>query len=148
MYLRNLDGKSVVQLGPGSAQALSPDGKWVLAVTGKSPSQLSLVPVGAGETKVLKNSSFNHTAAAWFPDGKRILVEGNEPGKPLQLYVQNIDGGPPTALTPPGTSFLGHLIGEHVVSPDGKSVIAFAPDWTVAIYDVETGSSHPAKAFG
>jgi eukaryotic-like serine/threonine-protein kinase len=147
MYLRSLDGQSVVQLGPGSAQALSPDGKWVLAVTGKSPGQLSLVPVGAGENKVLTNDSLNHTAAAWFPDGKRILFEGNEPGKPLRLYIQGIDGGPLTALTPPGTSFQGHLIGEHVVSPDGKSVIAFAPDWSVAIYDVESGSSHPAKGF-
>jgi Tol biopolymer transport system component len=148
MYLRSLDGQSVVQLGPGSAQALSPDGKWVLAVTGKSPGQLSLVPVGAGENRVVTNDSLNHTAAAWFPDGKRILFEGHEPGQPLRLYVQRIDGGPPTALTPPGTSFVAHLFGEHVVSPDGKSVIAFAPDWSVAIYDVESGSSHPAKGFG
>jgi eukaryotic-like serine/threonine-protein kinase len=148
MYLRSADGQSPVRLGPGSAQALSPDGKWVLAVTGKSPSQLTLVPVGAGENRVLTNDSLNHTAAAWFPDSKRVLFEGNESGKPLRLYVQGIDGGPVTALTPPGSSFLGHLIGQHVVSPDGKSVIAFAPDWSVAIYDVESGSSHPPKGWG
>jgi dipeptidyl aminopeptidase/acylaminoacyl peptidase len=148
MYLRSLDAQSVVRLGPGSAQALSPDGQWVLAVSGKIPAQLSLVPVGAGENKVLTNDSLNHTAAAWFPDGKRILFEGNEPGKPLRLYVQGVEGGPPTALTPTGTSFLRHLVGEHVISPDGKSLIAFAPDRSVTIYDVESGSSHAAKGFG
>ena len=84
---------------------------------------------------------------AWFPNGKRILFEGNEPSRPLRLYVQRIDGGPPTPLTPEGTSFLGHF-GQHPISPDGKSIIAYSQDGSVAIYNVEDGSSHPFQGLG
>jgi Tol biopolymer transport system component len=103
MYLRNLDGSPAVRLGLGSAQAFSPDGKWIVACNNKLPGQLFLVPVGAGETRVLTNDSVNHTAAAWFPDGKRILFEGNEPARPLRLYIQSIDGERPVSLTAEGT---------------------------------------------
>ncbi len=147
MYVRRLDGSPAIRVGTGSAQALSPDGKWILACTTKSPRQLFLVPVGAGETRALTNDSLNHTAAAWFPDGKRILFEGNEPGRPLRLYVQKTDGGPPVALTPEGTSFLVHLGGRYMISPDGRSIIAYAPDGSPAIYDLGGGSPRSPKGF-
>jgi Tol biopolymer transport system component len=148
MYLRRLDGSPAIRLGTGSAQGLSPDGKWVLACTTKSPRQLFLVPVGAGQTKSLTNDSLNHTAAAWFPDGKRILFEGNEPGRPLRLYVQKIDGGSPISLTPEGTSFVGHQQGQHMISSDGNSIFAHAPDGSPAIYKLDGSSPQIPKNFG
>jgi serine/threonine protein kinase/WD40 repeat protein len=148
MYLRRLDGSPAVRLGTGSAQALSPDGKWVLACTTKTPRQLFLVPVGAGETRTLTNDSLNHTAAAWFPDGKRILFEGNEPGRPLRLYIQKIDGGPPIALTREGTSFVGHQEGQHMISSDGNSIFARGLDGSAVIYELEDQSSRPPKGLG
>jgi serine/threonine protein kinase/dipeptidyl aminopeptidase/acylaminoacyl peptidase len=148
MYLRRLDGSPAIRVGTGSAQALSPDGKWILACTTKFPRQLFLVPVGTGETKTLTNDSLNHTAASWFPDGKRILFEGNEPGRPLRLYVQRIDAGPPVSLTPEGTSFVGHQQGQHMISADGNSVFANWRDGSPVIYELEGGSSHPPNGFG
>jgi len=148
MYLRRLDGSAPIRLGTGSAQALSPDGKWILACSAKTPRQLFLVPVGAGENRALTNDSLNHTAAAWFPDGKRILFEGNEPGHPLRLYVLRLDGGSSIPLTPEGTSFLGHQMGQHMISSDGNALFAYAPDGSAVIYDLETGLRHPPKGFG
>ena len=148
MYLKRLDGSPAVRLGTGSAQALSPDGKWVLAGAAKDPKQLFLVPVGAGDKRALTNDSLNHTAAAWFPDGKRVLFEGNEPGHSLRLFVQRTGGAGPIPLTPEGTSFLGHQSGQHMISSDGKSILAYAPDGSATIYDAEGGSPHSPKGFG
>jgi eukaryotic-like serine/threonine-protein kinase len=147
MYLRGLDGSPAVQLGPGSAQAFSPDGKWILALTPKTPHQLLLVPVGAGEQRVLTNDSINHAAAAWFPDGKRIAFEGNEPGRPLRVYVQRLDASPPTPLTPEGTSFLGITMGQRMISSDGESIFAEALDGSPAIYNIASASARQAKGF-
>ncbi len=55
----------------------------------------------------------------WFPDGERILFEGNEPNRPARTFVQDIKGGKPVALTPEGT------IASHV-SPDQKYVTVVA----------------------
>jgi dipeptidyl aminopeptidase/acylaminoacyl peptidase len=104
--------------------------------------------VGAGETRTLTNDSLNHTAAAWFPDGKRILFEGNEPGRPLRLYVQKIDGGTPISRTPEGTSFVGHQQGQHMISSDGNSILARGPDGSPAIYELDGGSPHIPQGFG
>jgi serine/threonine protein kinase len=145
MYLRTLDGSPAVRLGFGSAQALSPDGKWVLACTGKNPRQLFLVPVGAGEKRVLTNDSMHHTAAAWFPDGKRILFEGSEPGRPLRLYAQKVDGGPPIPLTPEGTSFVGHVCCPHMISPDGMAIFANGPDGLPIVYNLDGTTSRVLK---
>ena len=36
--------------------------------------------------------------AFWFPDGKSLLVVGNEAGKPTRAYRQDIPGGEPTPM--------------------------------------------------
>ena len=40
VYIRKTDGSPAVLLGEGGAVALSPDGKWAIAQTQESPSQL------------------------------------------------------------------------------------------------------------
>src|SRR5207244_2675533 len=90
VYLRKTDGSPAVLLGEGGAVALSPDGKWAIAQPLGSPTQLKLLPTGAGEAKELTHDNVNHTWARWFPDQKRILFTGNEPGKGLRLYVYDL----------------------------------------------------------
>jgi Tol biopolymer transport system component len=51
----------------------------------------------------------------WFPDGQRLLIVGNEPGKPSRTFVQDTNGGKPTPITPEG-------IRATRVSPDQKTV--------------------------
>jgi Tol biopolymer transport system component/predicted Ser/Thr protein kinase len=123
LYIRNTDGSPAVRLGEGAANALSPDQKWVIAQSPGSPEQLRLLPTGAGETQVLTNDSINHQWARWFPDGKRFVFSGNEPDKGVRLYVQEISGGKPHAISPEGVDAVSFAI-----SPDGQSVVGTGPD--------------------
>ena len=93
VYVRKTDGSPAVLLGEGGAVSLSPDGKSVVAQTQATPSQLRLLTTGAGEGKALTSDSINHAWAHWFPDGKRILFTGNEPGKGVRLYVLDVASG-------------------------------------------------------
>jgi eukaryotic-like serine/threonine-protein kinase len=120
VYMRNLDGSPAVRLGDGDGLAFSPDGKWVVSGDPhKLPEQLVLLPTGAGEPRQLTHDSLNHRGAGWFPDGKRILFEGNEAGHSPRLYVQDLAGGDPHAITPEG--FATTI---HAVSPDGNQIFA------------------------
>ncbi|HYM08419.1 MAG TPA: protein kinase, partial [Terriglobales bacterium] len=102
VYIRSTDGSPAIRLGEGVADALSPDQKWVIVQSPGSPEQLRLLPTGAGETQPLTNDSINHQWARWFPDGKRFVFSGNEPGKGVRLYTQDLSGGTPKPISPEG----------------------------------------------
>ncbi len=123
VYIRNTDGTPAIRLGEGGATALSPDQKWAIVQTPSSPEQLRLLPTGAGETQALTNDSINHQWARWFPDGKRFVFSGNESGKGVRLYVQDISGGKPKAISPEGVDAQS-----FAVSPDGQLVVGLGPD--------------------
>ena len=115
--LRGTDGSAVVRLGEGTAQDLSPDGKWALAVVPSSPHQLVLYPTGAGEKRRLESGGLvSYDTAQFFPDGRRLLVCGAETGRAVRCYIQDIAGGKPRPLTPDGMS-------QGFVSPDGASIL-------------------------
>lgn len=143
IYLRKLDGSPAIRLGSGAAQGFSPDGNWIMACTDTQPKQLFLLPVGVGKEKTLTNDSLNHLAAAWFPDGKSIIFEGNEPGHPLRLFIQKIDASPPVPLTPEGASLWGNVMSQKMLSPDGQSIFAQAPDGSTVIYRLDGSSRRP-----
>jgi serine/threonine protein kinase/dipeptidyl aminopeptidase/acylaminoacyl peptidase len=134
VYVRRTDGAPAVLLGEGGAVALSPDGKSVIASTQDSPSQLKLLTTGAGEAKDLTKGSINHSWAHWFPDGKRILVSGNEPGKGVKLYVSDLASGKSLAITPEGVNGTA-----FVISPDSQSVAGIGPDQKGYLYPVAGG---------
>ncbi len=136
VYIRKTDGSPAVLLGEGGAVALSPDGKSVVAQTQDTPSQLKLLTTGAGEGTVLTKDSVNHSWARWFPDGKRLLFSGNEPGKGVRLYVFDIASGksqPITAEGVNGTAF--------VISPDSQMAAGIGPDQKGYLYP--TGGGEP-----
>ena len=138
VYIRKTDGSPAVLLGEGGAVSLSPDGKWVVAQTQNSPSQLRLLTTGAGEPKDLTHDNINHSWAHWFPDGKRILFSGNEPGKGVKLYVLDVASGksdPITAEGVNGTAF--------VISPDSQWVAGIGPDEKGYLYPVSGGDPRP-----
>jgi Tol biopolymer transport system component len=51
--------------------------------------------------------------AEWLPDGRRILFTGNENKRPLRTFLQDVQGGKPTPVTPEG-------VAAGAVSPDQK----------------------------
>ena len=142
-YLRRLDGSPPMHLGPGTARLLSPDGRWFLS---RNADSLALLPTGAGNPRPLQTHLLDTTGAcSWFPDGRRILLSGREPGSRAdakRLYVQDVAGGRPRAVTPPGVGFLGTIFAVRPLSPDGRQVAALTPDGKLWIYSLEGGKPH------
>jgi len=134
--LRKTDGSPVVRLGDGFAVDLSPDGQWALAVVYSSPGQALLYPTGPGESRRLERGDLDqYRGGAFFRDGKRILLEGSEPGHAVRCYVQDLAGGAPVAVTPEGTS-------RCAISPDDGRVLAASPEgWR--LYPLTGGEAVP-----
>ncbi|MGO9126307.1 MAG: protein kinase domain-containing protein [Terriglobales bacterium] len=142
VYVRKTDGSPAVLLGEGGAVGLSPDGKWALAAMPGSPSQLKLLPTGAGQPKDLTNDSINHNWAHWFPDGKHILSSGTEPGKGTRLYVYDLTSGKSTAVSPEGVNAT-----DFAISPDSREVAAIGPDQKGYLYPLGGGEAHAIPGF-
>jgi hypothetical protein len=132
---RKLDGSLPVRLGDGSAGGLSPDGKWAISVSTGDPERLTLLPIGAGESRPVDISGLEHIhngGARFLEDGKRLIVNGKEQGHSNRCYLVDSAGGKPKAITPEGI-----LCGPS--SPDSQFVIGLQSDSAVAIYPVEGG---------
>jgi WD40 repeat protein len=71
----------------------------------------------------------------FFPDGRRILVKGAEPGHGSRLYVLDIESGKTRPITPEGIPVYAGI----ALSPDGKLVVSPAADGRNHLYDVEGG---------
>ena len=138
IYLRGTDGSPAVRLGNGNPQRLSPDGKWVLAITHTIPEQLILLPTKAGEPRTITSDAIDHFTAAWTPDGKQVVFYGAEEGKGPRLYVQDVENGKPRAISPEGAvaSFI-------LVTPDGKLAVGTGPDGTRWFYPMGEGEPRP-----
>ena len=139
--LRPTDGSAPVILGQGSAQSLSPDGKWALSIMPPPNDQIVLLPTGAGSQKTLDRGSiehYAHTGAKWFPDASQIVFIGYEAGHGPRCYVQSVEGGKPRAFTPDG-------IMRCSVSPRG-SILAVTEDSRALLYKSQS-SAQPDKEF-
>ena len=134
--LRKTDGGPVVRLGEGQAYGLSPDGKWALAVI-DTPPQLVIHPTGPGETRRLPRGDLEtYQSAGWFPDGKSVLVCGNETGKASRCYVQDVSGGLPRPVTPEATTNCS-------VSPNGLQILYLKPGGTWFVQGAGGGTAKP-----
>jgi len=137
-YVRGTNGAPAVRLGNGLTPSISRDGKWVLALV-PAPSgkrNLTELPTGAGESRVIPTGDVQVQGAYFFADQKRILEIGNAAGANGQrLWIQNANGGTPKAISPEGVD--SRLQG--CISPDEKSVVAVDPQGLIAIYPVESG---------
>jgi eukaryotic-like serine/threonine-protein kinase len=137
-YVQKTDGSPAVWLGEGDGQALSPDGRFALAVlTHAKPQQLLMVPVGAGESRTLDPGAVvEYKRAVWDGSGRRIVFAGVDKQESLRVYVQDVAGGPPRAVTPDGV-YLGRI--GRPVSRDGERVVAVGPDDVPTLYPLAGG---------
>ena len=125
-------------LGDGSAGGLSPDGKWAISILVGSPGRVTLYPIGAGQPHTISITGLEriHNGSSHFlADGKRITINGNEPGHAVRCYFVDLDTGKLTPVTPEG-------ITGGLVSPDGQSIIANNGP-TAAVYPVAGGPPRP-----
>jgi eukaryotic-like serine/threonine-protein kinase len=137
VVLRRTDGSQTIRLGEGSAQRLSPDGKWAAAIIA-APSRVVLYPTGAGSPVPLNPGPIERvTSAAWFPKGQELLVCGSEPAKAPRCYRQNI-AGPPAPVTPEGTV--------ASLAPDGHTMLLTRHDGSFQRADLAGGEPRPVTA--
>jgi len=143
VYQRPIDGSPAVRLGEGAGMAISPDGKWVL--TGRvrtSPTTLVLLPTGAGQPRSFPKDSIERDIdfGAFLPDGKAIVYNANEPGKPVRAFIQDLEGGAARPVSPEGV----HAI---LISPDGKLLLTRAEGHGFSLAPIGGGPSTPARGF-
>jgi serine/threonine protein kinase len=147
IYLRGLDGRPAVRLGEGIPTGLSPDARHVLTIVPGVPTQLSLIPTGPGETRALPGGRLvQHTWAVFAPDGRHVVVSGNEAGKGSRLYLLDLEGGEPRPITDEGVRLAPYVA--RAVSPDGRHVAAVGPDLRPALYPLAGGAPRPIPGLG
>ena len=138
-YLRRTDGAPPVWLGNGTALDVSPDGKFVVCLSGL-PSELRLVPAGAGEPRTLRRGMIDprgYSQALFLPDGKRLVGVGSA-GRWTRLFVQALPDGEPRFFAPVG------VISATTTSPDGRFVAAHTVGADrFALYPVDDSEPHP-----
>jgi eukaryotic-like serine/threonine-protein kinase len=96
---RRLSSGPAIPIGEGREAALSPDGKWVLALSGD---RLVLWPTGPGAMIPLSKGNVAQVGGGAWLDDKRIVFTGDIETEQSRVYLQEIPGGTPTAITPTG----------------------------------------------
>ena len=136
IYMRGTDGSPAVRLGDGQSLALTPDGKWVLARSRAAGAlDLVLLPIGAGEPRTLPRPGLDPTAGIFFPDGRRLLLSGHEPGRASRLYLVELPDGKPKPISSEGVSVLRW----RGLAPDGRTVVARGADGGLGLYPIDGG---------
>jgi eukaryotic-like serine/threonine-protein kinase len=141
VYVRSTDGAPAVPIGNGYGATLSPDKNWALAVSLKH--ELWLLPIGPGEPRRISPPGFYCSLSGFFPDGKRIVYIAQKDGAPYRSWVQDLNGGSPQPITPPG-------VAGFQVSPDGKWLLAGTPGSSSVTGDfvVPTSGGPPVHVVG
>jgi eukaryotic-like serine/threonine-protein kinase len=142
VYLRPRDGSPPVRLGEGDGFGLSPDGRWVLALTPTLPRRMLLHPTGTGSTRELPSQDgLVLDNPRWLPDG-RIVMFAAAAGRGLRRgYVLDPRGGPPRAFTDEGVEAVRYWT--IPASPDGTRVVARDAQGRVGAYRIDGGPPEP-----
>jgi eukaryotic-like serine/threonine-protein kinase len=142
IYLRTAGSPAPVRIGGGLGDAISPDGKFVLAHNG---AKLAVVPTGSGEARDLKLEGAFDAGAVWLPDSRRVIVAGALPQKGYQLFVVDTLDETVKPISPE------HIWGEayrpFAVSPDGRYAAGMTAQQTIALYSID-GSAPPGNVNG
>jgi Tol biopolymer transport system component len=139
IYLRTMDGAPAVRLGEGKGLGLSADARWLLSRPPAPPETYVLLPTGPGQPRPLAHHGITEVESAQFlPDGQHIVFLGHAGKGSLRVYVQDVVGGEPRAVSPEGIR-----PAYMVVSPDGRFVATQGPDSKTTIYPFEGGPPRP-----
>ncbi|HEX4440595.1 MAG TPA: protein kinase [Thermoanaerobaculia bacterium] len=138
-YVRRTDGSAAVLLGQAKGLDLSPDKRWALT-TNTAADELTLIPTAAGSPKKIAKANLTYQLGEFFPDGKTILLWGNEPGRASRLYVQGVDEARPRPITREGFGL--SAVGGRAISPDGRAIGVRGIDGRVYIIPTD-GSTEP-----
>ncbi len=140
LFLRKTDGSAAVRLADGYGIALSPDQKWVLALTPTDPVRYWVIPTGAGEAAELKPTGLENVQPQGFTaDSRHIVLAGNEPGRPVREFTFDPASGKLQPVTPEGV--------RGMVTADGKFLAVQVNNGPARLMPLDSGSS-PIEAKG
>jgi dipeptidyl aminopeptidase/acylaminoacyl peptidase len=137
VFIRPTDGGPAIRLGDGAPQMFSPDGKWVVAITETTPSEIVLLPIGPGSPRKIPSPGLNPVLVV--QTGPNYAVLSSSPGEPLQSYAVDPEGrSKPRLADLPGINWDAH--GE--LSPDGR-LVAYSTTDRKILLSVDGGKPAP-----
>ena len=138
IFSRSIEGSPAISIGEGSGAALSPDGKWVLALRGED---LVLLPTGVGAMVTLPKGELVRIGnGAWLPDSKRIVFTGYTADNTPRGYLQEIPAGLPRAITPSGV-----VLADRSAARDENAVLGrVGATWV--LFPIQGGDGRPVPA--
>jgi hypothetical protein len=141
IYLRRTDSPAPVKIGEGFGDALSTDGKLVLAHVGD---KLAVLPTGTGEARELKVEGAFDKGAVWLPDNHSVIIAGalKDHGYALHL-IDTLDENEKT-ISP--ENIWGDAFRPFAISPDARFVAGMTKDETIAIYPLGGGPPVPLSS--
>ena len=143
IYVRETDGSPAARLGEGTALALSPDGKWAVAIVDKLTNpHLTIYPTGAGQPRPLPLPGLRYVGPTRFlPDSRRVLIGAHEEGHGDRVYLGDTEGGKLRPITPE------NVRGPGPISIDGKHFLARGQDQKAYRFPVEGGEPTLVQGF-
>ncbi|HZX40702.1 MAG TPA: hypothetical protein VFE93_02615, partial [Myxococcaceae bacterium] len=134
VVMRGVDGTPAQVLGDGTAQDLSPDGRWALVID-DARTTLSALPVGVGQSRRFPTGGLRLLAARWYSDGQRVLLTGRSPDDRENHLFLVTAGSAPRQLSDVPLSSRPVLY----VSPDGRLAAALDPVMQPVLVSLEDG---------
>jgi len=135
VFVRDTNGSPPVKIGEGRAEAISPDGKWVITQPVQQAA-LRVVPTGAGEARPLTHDNIRYTSIRYLPDRKHLLAVGLEAGQGARDYLIDVSNGNAKPITPEGTTGVQ-------LSPDGRSVLVIDSEGKWGVWSLDGNSMQP-----
>ena len=140
VVLRGTDGSPPMRLGAGSAERLSPDGRWAAAII-TAPPEVVLYPTGAGAPRRLGGGRFDPVSSVqWFPDAQHLLICGTEAGRRPRCYRTDLDGTAFTPVTDEGV--------QAALAPDGTTLLLTTNDGASRLATIGQPQSRPVTSLG
>jgi hypothetical protein len=127
-----------MSLGEGLVCDLSPDGRWVMTITGDPP-EVVLLPTGVGRLKKVSTGAVRPWGGGGFAGTDRICFDGRGSDGKLRVYVTPIAGGETKLVT---EDLITH---RSAVSPDGRFVALTRSDSQIMQYPLDGGDPSPVK---
>jgi dipeptidyl aminopeptidase/acylaminoacyl peptidase len=133
--IRKIDGAPPIHLGDGSVESLSPDGKLAVSLVPGDPDRIRLLPVGPGQPREIPVTGLEHlqSGAHFLPDGRHLIVNGNQAGRPVRSFLVDLSGGTPSPITPEG-------IRGTLPSPDGQFLAGTDADHQIVLLPIAGGA--------
>jgi serine/threonine protein kinase/Tol biopolymer transport system component len=134
VYVRRSDRRAPTRLDDGIAAAISPDGRWALALLPGEKRRVIALPLDVGKPIRFPPAAVEQLHwATWLPDQKSLLLAANEVGRAVRLWVQPVDGG---ALRPVSNEGITLGFPGIAMSPDGKRVAAMDGEGRLTLFSI------------